>query len=219
MNEQLIGIAISNTPPLMTIWGGAEKMIGNQPLSIAVPAGKNDAFVLDQMFGSVRLNVPRDAAAEGTQLPAGVVVDADGAPTTDPARYLDGGALLPIGGHRGSGVALMAEVLTSVLAGGPMLNRVTGPGSPDKQAGHSLYLMALDPVAMLPGDDFLHRMDEFIEQIQTAKPAPGVDRVRVPGTDREALAVQRAREGIPVPADHVALLRNLAAELGVTWPG
>jgi LDH2 family malate/lactate/ureidoglycolate dehydrogenase len=217
--EQLIGIAISNTLPLMTLWGGAEKLIGNQPMSMAVPAGKHPPIVLDQMFGAVRLDVPRKAVVAGESLPPGVVVDAEGVPTTDPQRYLDGGAVLPAAGHRGSGIALMWEVLTGVLSGGRMLTEILPPSPADQRTGNSLYLMALDPDAVLPAGEFAERVDRLIEQVHSSKPAPGVERVRVPGDERDNLAEERALDGIPFPAEHVETLRRLGADVGVAWPG
>lgn len=219
VREQLIGIAISNTLPLLTIWGGAEKLIGNQPISMTVPAGKHPPIVLDQMIGAARLDVPRKAAQAGVPLAPGVAVDADGVPTTDANKYLAGGAMLPAGEHRGSNIALMWEVLTGVLSGGRVLTEIMAHNPADQRTGNSLFLMAIDPEAILPGQEFAKRVDRLIDEVHGARPAPGVERVRVPGDDRAAIADERARQGIPFPAEHVALLERLAAELGVQWPG
>lgn len=84
------------------------------------------------------------------------------APTTDAQSYLDGGALLPTGGHRGSGIALMWEVLTGVLPGGRILSEMMAPSAPDQRTGNSLFLMAIDPDAVLPDGEFADRVDRLI---------------------------------------------------------
>ncbi|HZC70689.1 MAG TPA: Ldh family oxidoreductase [Jatrophihabitans sp.] len=216
LDEQLIGMAISNTLPLMPLWGGARKLIGNQPMSFAVPAGERDPLVIDQMLAMERLNVLRDAARDGTQLPPGVIVDAAGRPTTAGSSYADGGAVLPMGKHRGGSLALMFEVLTGLLAGGLMLDEI---GVPSEKYGASLYLMVIAPAAFADSvEDFLARVDRLIDRVHAAQPAPGVERVRVPGDERAALARQRAQDGIPFAADDVERLHKFAAELGVPWP-
>lgn len=218
LDERMIGMAISNTVPLMPVWGGAQKLIGNQPMSFVAPAGNREPLVIDQMLASERLDVLRNAATEGTELAPGMIVDAQGRPTIDAAQYIDGGAVLPMGKHRGGALALMFEVLTGVLAGGRMLSDVEGR-TPAERAGNSLYLMAVDPTAFFASyEEFGDRVDEFVDRVHSAKPAPGVERVRVPGDERGVLARQRSRDGIPFSGGDVTRLRTLAADLGVTWP-
>jgi LDH2 family malate/lactate/ureidoglycolate dehydrogenase len=193
-------------------------LVGNQPMSFAVPAAKHAPIVVDQMLAAERLDVLRNAGRTGAELPSGVIVDADGAPTTYGRKYVEGGAVLPMGRHRGGSLALVFELLTGVLAGGRMLNQVGG-ATPSDKAGNSLFLMALDPGAFFPqNDEFAARVDKFAELVGSATPAPGVERVRVPGDERSELARRRRREGIPYSAEDVAKLRGLAAELGVAWP-
>lgn len=216
--ERMIGVAINNTVPLMPVWGGRGKVIGNQAFSIASPAGRHDPVFIDMGLAEESNGRLMRAVAEGTPLRPGVAVDADGEPTTDPARWRDGGAVLPMGGHRGSGLALIWEVLTGVLSGGHMLAEIAPLDAAGRHAGNCLFLLAVDPAAFLPYEEFTDRVDRLIDQINASPPAPGVDRVRVPGHDRAHLARRRAENGIPFPADHVRRLRALAAELGVAWP-
>jgi len=216
--ERMIGIAINNVTPLMALWGGAGKLIGNQAFSIASPAGRHDPVYIDMGLGNAGLGELRQAAAAGVPLRPGVAVDSLGEPTTDPARWRDGGAVLPMGGHRGSGLALMWEVLTGVLAGGSTLAEIPSPDAVDRPAGNCLFLLAVDPAAFLPYEEFADRVDRLIDQIVSSPRAPGVDRIRVPGHDRAGLARRRAQEGIPFPADHIRRLRALADDLGVSRP-
>jgi LDH2 family malate/lactate/ureidoglycolate dehydrogenase len=212
VSERMIGIAITNTLPLMPIWGGRGKFIGNQAFSIASPAGRHDPVYIDMALAEESNGRLNRAAAAGIPLRPGIAVDADGEPTTDAARWRDGGAVLPMGGHRGSGLALIWEVLTAVLSGGYMLNEIPQPDRP------CLFLMAIDPSAFLPYEEFTERVDRLVDQLTASPPAPGADRVRVPGHDGARLARERSRDGIPFPADQVRDLRELAGELGIEWP-
>jgi ureidoglycolate dehydrogenase (NAD+) len=123
-----------------------------------------------------------------------------------------------MGGHRGFGLALTWEALTGVLAGGSILTELHAPNEIDQPAGCNLLLIAIDPAAFIDPDAFVTRVDRLIAQIHSSPPAPGTDRVRIPGEDRLARTQQRLRDGIPFPPDHVATLRALAHELGTLWP-
>lgn len=219
VSADMIGLAINNGTPLMPAWGGAGKLIGNQAFAIATPAGRNAPIYLDMGIGAASLGELSEAAKAGTPLRQGVLVNAKGEPTTDAADWREGGALLPMGGHRGYGLAVMWEMLTGVLAGGHTLSELGAPNQFDRRAGSCLFLMAVDPSAFLPYEEFVDRVDQLIDQIHASPPAPGVDRVRVPGEDRARLAEQRERDGIPFPADQVGTLTALADRLGVRWPG
>lgn len=218
LTDRMIGLAINNGTPLMTAWGGASKIMGNQAFAIASPAGRHAPVILDMGIGAAGLGVLHEAVRTGNPLPPGTIVDADGAPTTDAAKWRDGGSLLPMGGHRGYGLGLMWEVLTGVLSGGHTLTEVSPPGALDQRAGGSLFLLAIDPAAFLPHEEFAERVDRLIDQVNASPPAPGVERVRVPGELRAELADERAREGIPLSAEHEATLKTLAEELGIGWP-
>lgn len=216
--DRMIGLAITNGAPLMPAWGGATKVMGNQAFAIASPAGRHAPVILDMGIGAAGLDVLAEAAQTGIPLPPDTIVDAEGAPTTDAAKWRDGGSLLPMGGHRGYGLALMWEVLTGVLSGGHTLTELAPPSALEQRAGSSLFLLAIDPAAFLPYQEFAERVDRLIDQVHASPPAPGVERVRVPGELRAELADVRAREGIPLPAEHVVTLKALADELGVGWP-
>jgi LDH2 family malate/lactate/ureidoglycolate dehydrogenase len=216
--ERMIGIAISNGAPLMPAWGGADKIMGNQVFSIASPAGTHAPIVVDLGMGAASLHLLTEAAATATPLPSGVVVDANGAATSDARKWQDGGALLPMGGHRGYGLSLMWEVLTGVLSGGHMLTEVGTPDELDRQIGCSLFLLAIDPSAFLPYETFAARVDQLIDRVHASPPAPGFDRVRVPGARRAVMAEEREHDGIPFPVEYLTTLEALAADLGVRWP-
>lgn len=127
--------------------------------------------------------------------------------------------LEPMGGHRGFGLGLMWEVLTGVLSGGRMLTELHPAEAVGQPAGNSLFLLAVDPAALLPYSEFLDRAGQLVDRVHASPTAPGVDRVRVPGELGAEVARQRAAAGIPYPQVHMATLRALADRLGVREPG
>jgi LDH2 family malate/lactate/ureidoglycolate dehydrogenase len=214
--EKMIGLAINNSPPLQPAWGGTEKVVGNQAFAVASPAGQHPPLLLDMATSAVTHARIHDYRQRGEPLPEGVALTADGEPTTDPAAAL-AGMLLPMGGHRGFGLALMWEILTGVLAGGARFSTdVAWPNAFNRPQDVSVFLLAVDPTASLPYETFLARVDDVIDRVHATKPAPGVDRVTVPGERSDETRARHSVDGIPVPADLLATLRELGAELGVS---
>jgi LDH2 family malate/lactate/ureidoglycolate dehydrogenase len=218
IEARMIGMAITNTTPFMPAWGGAKKLLGDQAFSIGAPAGRHRPVVLDESLGAEKLNVLREAAASHTPVAPNMLLNSKGEPTTDANDWLNGGMLLPAGGYRGAGIALMWEVLTGVLAGGHMLTEVLDMSRLDAKLGNSLFVMAIDPSKLMPIEEFLARMDRLVDEVQASPPMAGVERVRLPGERRERIAEERRVTGIPIPDDHVTRLRPLADELGVRFP-
>jgi LDH2 family malate/lactate/ureidoglycolate dehydrogenase len=217
-DEGMIGLAINNGPPLQPVWGSAEKTIGNQAFAIASPAASHPPLILDMATSSITLARLHEYQELGKPLPPGVAMDSAGNPTVDPAAALQG-LLLPIGAHRGSGLAIMWEVLTGVLAGGERFLAGTSMADVyDRPQAISLFLMAIDPEAVMPRAEFLERMDQLIDQVHSARPAIGFDRVQVPGERSQVTAEQRRRDGIVVPPDLASVLDRIGSELGVPWP-
>jgi LDH2 family malate/lactate/ureidoglycolate dehydrogenase len=213
LDEKMIGLAITNGYPLMVALGGAAKILGNQAFSIATPAGRHSPMVLDTGLGAESLGPLLKAAASGAPVAPGLIVNAQGEPTTDAKAWLDGGGLVPVGGRRGYGLALMWEVLTGILAGGDLpSDRI------NERFANSLFLMAIDPAAFLDLDEYLERVDQLIDDMHASPRAPGIERIRVPGEGRDSLAERQSRTGITLPADDVRKLRALTEGLGVGWP-
>jgi LDH2 family malate/lactate/ureidoglycolate dehydrogenase len=215
----MIGIAIGKTVPDMAVWGARKSVVGDQPIAVGAPAKRHRAFSLDVSLGAEKVAVLREAAAAGRQLPPNTILSASGAPTTDASEYAKGGTMLPIGGHRGSGIAIAWEVLTGVLSGGLILSEVLPLSRLEAPRGISLFLLAIDPAALMPREQFLERMDKLIDEIHAAPPMDGVDRVRLPGERRERIAEERKVSGIPIADEDLAEIASLAKELGVRVPG
>jgi LDH2 family malate/lactate/ureidoglycolate dehydrogenase len=212
--RRLIGLAINNTPPLMAAPGGAEPVVGNQAFAIAAPAGRHRPLLYDSATSAITWVRIHDHHLAGEPLPEGVALDAGARPTVDPIAAL-GGILLPMSGHRGFGLALLWEVLTGVLAGGAAFSTGVGAGAPGEPEGVSAFLLALDPAATQPYDDFTGRVDTLIDTIHDSRRRAGTERITVPGERSAETRDRRTAAGIPVPAALLADLRALGTELGV----
>jgi len=215
--ERFIGAAFTNALPLQAPWGGTQKVLGNQAFSIGVPSGRFAPLLFDSATTAITWAGIHEYVARGENLPEGLAVDKDGRPTTDPAAAL-AGRLLPMGGHRGFGIALMWEVLTGVLSGGEMFGPTVRGSVEDKSSGQSTFLMAIDPTVAMPYETFVARVDQLIDMVHASTPAPGVDRVVVPGERSAEMAKARLRDGVPLSTARVTELRTVGESCGVAWP-
>ena len=226
--EKCVGVVLTNTPAVMAPFGGRESLLGNNPLAIAAPGGGGrPLMVLDIAQSASARGKIKLAEVRGQSIPDDWALDADGRRTTDPTAAIDG-ALLPSGHHKGSGLSVAIELLTSVLVGGlPAFDLVnTGltarPGDLNgSRHGHqgvtNLYL-AISADCVTGFDDYVKAAESFTSRIRSCMPAEGFKRVLVPGDlEREAEA-DSARRGVPVDAATYQSLTNLAAELSVPTP-
>ena len=208
-----IGLATSNASPIMTAAGSKKKVISNAPLAYAVPTGRFPVSLDIAMSASAGFKV-RLAAERGEPIPQGWVVDADGLPTTDPAAYAHGGALLPVGGHKGYGMAVLTEVLAGALSGAAMTRGVV-PWLVDTatptNAGHAF--VAMDVECFMDRGEFYGRMQLLIDELHGAEPAPGVQQVLVPGELEHTKEQHALEHGLEL--DHVIWhhLEQVAADL------
>ena len=206
----LIGLAITNSMPLLAPWGGARKLLGNQAYAIGCPSS-TFPLLLDTSNSATSWGRIRVAREKGEQLAPGLALDREGRPTTDPAAALEG-LLQPAAGHKGYGLALMWEVLTGVLAGLAFGPNVGPLELVDRRQQVAHFLLAVDPAAFLPLDLFKARVDSLIEQVHTTPTAPGVERLYVPGERSAAVQAEREKSGIPLPEVRARELRVLAEQ-------
>jgi len=217
IRERMIGVAITNGPPLMPPSGGTTRVVGNQGFALGAPAKKHPPLVFDSALSLISTGEIHTAQERGLQLAKGLMLDKRGQPTTDPETALDG-LYVPIGGHRGFGLALMWEVLTGVLSGAEFFGpRVGGPDVFDRRQGVSHTFLAIDPTVAMPFDTFAARVDELIDQVHASPPAEGVSEILVPGERGHRISEQRAREGVTIAAKRLASLRALAEQMEVAW--
>jgi LDH2 family malate/lactate/ureidoglycolate dehydrogenase len=150
----------------------------------------------------------------GTPLPEGWVVDrATGQPVTDPKRISEG-VLLPIGGYKGSGLALIIGLLAGVLNSASFGRDVvdfTAPGTEESNTGQ--FVVALDVARFLPPEIFAAEMDRHLQELRSSSPLPGFDAVRLPGEKRRRRKEDRSRNGVQLTMPLIKQLDELAASL------
>jgi LDH2 family malate/lactate/ureidoglycolate dehydrogenase len=211
--EEMIGLATTNALPTMAPWGGADKILGINPLAVAIPAGEEFPIVLDLAFSGSSHGKLRVYHQKGLPIPSDWAFDSEGQPTTNTTEALRG-LLQPIGGYKGTGLALVMGILSTLLSGASygteLGNMADGP-----KAGHDgHFFMALKVGAFEEPQRFRQRMDQIIWQIRNSRLAPGVDRIFPPG-HLEAETEQRyRREGIPLNSATVQGVIQAAAQVG-----
>jgi L-2-hydroxycarboxylate dehydrogenase (NAD+) len=199
----------------MAVWGGTEHLLGTNPLAIGVPTGEGP-MVLDMATTVVSYGTVKKYALQGLQMPVGWFVDAaTGEPLTDPAKSSQG-VLLPIGGYKGSGLAIMLGLLAGVLnaaAFGRDVVDFNADDATETNTGH--FIVTIDIARFTPIASFTAEVDRHMNDLRHSKRLPGVDVIRLPGERRRQCRVERTRDGVPVAGPLVVQLDNLAAELKV----
>ena len=196
-------------------WGGIDMLLSTNPIAVGVPAGAEPPIVLDMATTVAAYGKVKTAAQRGETMPEGWMIDREGRPLTDPKRA-DEGFLLPIGGYKGYGLALVFGLLAGTLNGAAMGRDVVDFNHDDTSptnTGHAIVAISL--AAFGDVADFKRRVDELVRDIRASKRLPGVDAVRLPGEQSHAKREERSRLGIPLPEPLLNSLNQLAAGLGI----
>jgi L-2-hydroxycarboxylate dehydrogenase (NAD+) len=216
--HDMIGIysAVANANH-MPAWGAAESLLSTNPIAIAVPAGDEPPVVLDIATTVVSYGTVKATKLQGKPMPEGWMIGAkDGKPITDSAKSGDG-LLMPIGGHKGSGLALALGLLAGVLNGAAFGREVVDFSADDESAcntGH--FIIALDVSRFLPIAAFKAQIDRQLRELKSSPVLPGFDSIRLPGEQRQTRRADRATNGVPVFPEVVEQLDKLAADLKIT---
>ena len=214
LDADMIGIAASHTLPVMAPWGSIDRILGISPLAVAIPAADETPIVLDLAFSAAAVGKIKVYQQKGLTIPPDWAFDNEGRPTTDPAVALMG-LLQPIGGYKGTGLALafgmMASLLSGALYGTELGNIHDGP----VPGGDAHLMMALNVAAFEDLDRFKRRVDGIVRQMRESRRAPGVERVYSPGEVEAETAARYEREGIPLNAVTVAGIVEAAGQLGL----
>lgn len=214
LDHDLIGFSTTNSPPIMPATGARGASIGNNPFAWAVPAGGEWPLVLDMAMSVAARSKIILAQKQGERIPLGWAVGPNGQPTDDPDLAWNGW-LLPVGGYKGFGMAVILEVLSGVMTGGPF--GATLPAVEDTKSRRLLghFFMAIDPGVFLPVAEFKARVDVLIGQVKASEMAEGAGEALLPGERAYRLKARRLREGIPLPPKVVDELLDLAGQLGL----
>ena len=208
LEHDMIGIALSNAVPTMAPWGGRDRILGINPIGIAIPTDAAAPFVLDVSFSAVSRSKIVVHHQGGMSLEDGWALDAEGRPTQDAAAALEG-LLLPIGGYKGTGLAIASGVLCTLLSGagfGTDLGSLEA-GAVAGADGHAL--LAVDIGAFEDPAAFRARMTAVLDRIRNSNPAPGVDRITYPGEGGHERARANRAAGVPLSEDTWSALKAL----------
>jgi len=213
-----VGVAMSNTTPLMPAPGGAERIVGNNPLAIAVPTSAGVEIVLDMALSAVALGKIRLAASAGRPIPDTCATDPSGTPTTD-AEEAVLGMLLPAAGHKGFGLALMIDVLTGVLSGGGWGDQVRPLyREPDQPNDCAHLFLAIDPEMLGGVESFRRRSSGLAARVRSSATAPGVNRLYLPGEIEAERAAHQRRHGVLIERSGLDGLLAAARAVGAVLP-
>lgn len=209
-----VGIVLSNTRPLMPPPGGAERIVGNNPIAIAVPSADGLPIVTDMAMSATAMGKIRLAESAGRPIPEGWASDAEGRPTTDPATAIKG-MLLPAAGPKGFGLAMLIDLLCGGLSGGAIGDEVQPLyGDPAKPYACAHLFMAIDLARFGVEQAMPGRVQKLADKVRHAKRATGTDTLYAPG-DLERARASAAREQVAVPADVLDKLLACAQGVGL----
>ncbi|MEQ1955020.1 Ldh family oxidoreductase [Mesorhizobium sp. CN2-181] len=200
----------------MAIWGGSEPLLGTNPLAIGIPAGEFAPVVLDIATTMVSYGTIKSYALNGLELPKGWLIErTTGQPLTDPKRS-SAGLLVPIGGYKGSGLALVLGILAGVLNGAAFGRDVidfNADSSSETNTGH--FILAIDVKRFQPLAAFQGELDRQLASLQASQTMPGFETIRLPGAERLRRVAERSRNGVPISAGLETALDKLAVDLNL----
>ncbi len=197
---------------LLSPFAGIERRLSANPIAIGIPRKNERPIILDISTCQIAEGKIRNMNVESKPVPEGCIIDSDGNPTTDASKFYGPpqGALLPIAGHKGFGLALAFDILAGAISG-------AGCSRPDaKRIGNSFLMHVLDVDRLRGIEDFSLDVESLIEYVKSSQLAPGFDEILVPGEPELRTEQERRANGIPVPDGTVKALSVLAAEYGVS---
>lgn len=228
LEHDMIGICMTNASPLVAPTFSVERLLGTNPICVAIPAGTEPAFVADLATTTAANGKLEILQRKAEEAPIGWIQDKEGRSSTDPHELKSGGALLPLGGdrdhgsHKGYALGAVVDIFSAVLSGAnygpwvpPFPAYVPMPTEmPGKGIGHFFGAMRVD--AFRPADDFKQHMDHWIQRFRSAKTAEGFEKVLIPGDPEREMETERREEGIPLLQPVVDDLTALAQKFGLS---
>ena len=212
--QGMIGFSTTTAVPQQAAYGGTRKVLGTNPLCIAVPGGELGDVILDMATSVVARGKVQLAVLEGHDIPEGWSVDSQGQPTTDAHEAARPDArMLSIGGYKGYGLAMMVEIFSAVLTGGAVGNEIGSLFSQtERSQGMGHFFGALDIGGFMPIETFKARVDALVADMKAGPLESGAKEILVPGEREARCAAAYRREGIPIAQDVVTMLNELAEQ-------
>lgn len=210
-------MAFTNASRAMPAWGGAEKLFGTSPFAVGLPGGEKGDFLLDMSPSVAARGKIRKAARRGEAIPEGYALDERGVPTTDPDAALRG-SVVPIGGPKGTGIAMMMDVFAGLMTGAAFKGDVgdmNGSGGGTQNVGH--WFLVFRPEVFLGNREEYHsRMDELLQTTRASERANGVKRIYTSGEVEAEKEIINHRSGILYTTAEIDALHRLAEQVGCT---
>jgi len=230
LKHDMVGIAMTNASAHAAPTFSAERLLGTNPIAVAIPAGQEPPFVADLATTPVAHGKLVLRQRTGESLPLGWAQDADGNPTTNAFATHEGGALVPLGSdrehgsHKGYCLGAIVDIFSAMLSGanyGPWVPPFPAhlpipEDSVGEGIGHFLGVFRID--AFRPAEEFKAHMDTWIRRFRDAKPAEGHERVYIPGDPEREMAEKRKVDGIHLMDSVIEDLKELAKKLGIKFP-
>lgn len=229
LDHDMIGIAMTNASPLVAPTFSIERLLGTNPICVAIPAGEQPPFVADLATTTAANGKLEILQRTGKDAPTGWIQDKAGQPATNPFELKEGGALLPLGGdrdhgsHKGYALGAVVDIFSAVLSGanyGPWVPPFVSflpvaADLPGKGIGHFFGAMRVD--AFRPAADFKMHMDQWITRFRSARPVQGQARVLIPGDPEREMEETRRKAGIPLLQSVVDDLKQVAEKFSLTF--
>ncbi|KAG7054784.1 alcohol dehydrogenase [Colletotrichum scovillei] len=212
LDADMMSLVFTNSSPALPAWGGQSKLMGVSPIACGAP-GKDKPFILDMAPSVAARGKIYKAKRRGEKIPLDWALDAEGRPTDDPTAAL-GGVMLPMGGPKGSALAIMMDVFSGVFSGSAFAGHVTNPYDPSKPADVGHFLVAIKPDLFMSLDDFRERMDYLYQRVVGSDKAAGVDRIYFPGEIEQLQQQEREKTGIPLVQAEIDALNEEATRVG-----
>jgi len=210
----MIGIVMCNASPIVPPWQGRQGRVGTNPICVALPG----PWLLDMATTTVAAGKIFKAYINGQpEIPPGWAFDSDGVPTTDTQKAYKG-MLMPLGGYKGSGLAMMVEILCAVLGGGAMSTELGGIRWRGTRVRCSQTFIALDISRFMPVEEFTARMEKLVGLVKSTPPARDYEEVLVAGDPEWRIEAERLAKGIPIADGNWEALVRAAEKVGVAAP-
>ena len=216
LEADMIGLyfAVGNANHLPP-WGGLDMLLSTNPIAAAIPAGEEAPVVLDMATTVAAYGKVKAKAAKGEAMPEGWMIDRQGRPLTDPKRAEEG-FLLPIGGYKGYGLALVVGLLAGTLNGAAMGRDVVDFNKDDVTPTNTgQAIVAIDPAAFGDLGAFKAAVDRVVRELRASERLPGVDRIWMPGEQSHIKRASQSRAGIAIAPALRQTLARLAADIGI----
>ena len=229
LEHDMIGIAMTNASPLVAPTFSVERLLGTNPIAVAIPADKQPPFVADMATTTAANGKLEILQRKNKNAPLGWIQDKEGKPSNNPHELKEGGALIPLGSdyehgsHKGYGLGSIVDIFSAVLSGAnygpwvpPFVSFLSPPADPvGKGIGHFFGAMRVD--AFRPASEFKSHMDNWISRFRAAKPVEGQPRVLIPGDPEREMHAIRIKEGIPLNPKVEEDLRELGKKFDLIF--